>query len=907
MADDPRVRADTAARRVSTRGIPVHEFHGKLRPPEYRARILARDALLARLRGAGARVTLILAPAGFGKTTLLAQWHADARRRGACAAWVGLDAGDRDGERFLAVVREAFAHAGAVLRPPPPLPRAATWQDLEARAHALCSELIAAPVPLLLLDDYHEAESSEVDRLVDLLVTHGPPALRVAIATRRRPALPLTTWLARGLLAPLDAGLLNFTATELRRLFDGRLDDAALARVMAHTEGWSIAVQMILVLLAQEPHQDVLARLLSDPGVGLGHYLAEQIYDRLPAPCRAFLRETAVLDRISAPLADAVRARDDSAALLQSLAGIEPLLTPVGDERPRWYRHHALFRDFLALLLQDTSPPGAIRVLHARAARWFAAHGALRDALRHACAADDRGLAATLFAEAGGATIGLTAGVRVLRELLASLPATWLHGCAEFELAHCLLLAKEGRVVDACTQFAQTRRLPTVVTAPHLQRDLVFIETILSIYTDDGATPEAVADTERALAALPGADAWFRGWLYNRLLLLQYRRGALTAARVAATRALDSYREAAAPYTEFFVHLHTGFIELARGRIADCYRACRRARSLATARFGDDRSLRALADVLRAEVLYERNKCGFAARLLDAALPEVEHDEGWTEIFLSGYRTLGRLLRARGQSARATDVPARAELTAATRHLPRLRLWALIERIELATLAGDLGTARELAGTDAFRALHAPEPRDRGTWWERQRARLAAARLALADGDPAAALAWLAASPACEADARPFFVIERQLIVCQAAVAGGDPAAAAAALAEVHALVLRHGVPRSAAPDPDAPLAAIMTLAALGADAGICADIARALRRLLAAGGTRGAMAGRLSAREQEILRHLARGSPNKAIARALSLSERTVKFHLQNIYAKLGVHSRTEALAAVLQPGREP
>ena len=879
----------------------------KLQPPSYGARVLARDELVKQLASGRKKVTLIQAPAGFGKTTLLAQWREAARGARIRVAWVSLDSSDRDAMQFLAYLKLAFIEAGlGISDNPAPQHYGMHPETLQNLAIALCRDLDAANEHILLmLDDYHEAQSPAVDRLVSFLVEHSPPSLQIAITTRNRPFLPLTNWLVQGRLSLLDGSLLNFSHEELKQLFGDLLDESALEHVMARTEGWSIAVQMTLMLLQKKSRKGSLAQMLSAPGIGLSYYLAEQIFEYLSVECREFLIDTAILERISAPLADAIRERSDSAAILQQLESIEPLVMPVGASAQRWHRHHGLFLEFLTPLLQRYRAPRAISALHSRAACWYARHGLLRDGIRHAYLAGDRTLASDLFAEAGGATIGLTAGISLLREIVNLLPHEWVNSCAEFKLARCLLLAKEGRLADAYANLSDAKRLCGPAPDARLHRDTVFIEMILSIYADDVVTDEGIADTERVLTTLPTADYWFRGWVYNRLLLLQYRRGHLTAALVAATRALENYKEADAPYTQFFIYLHMGVIELARGRLSQCYRAYRTARTLARTRFSFDTSMTALVNLLLAEAFFERNKCAPATRLLDAALFEVERYESWTEIYTSGYLTRSRLASQQGHLSDARDILDRSELTAAARELPRLRWRTFVERVDLATSARDYVLAERLVALpDVQILLSEPRTDTRITWLEHQSAVICVARLYLRRGDPQRAIDSLVQyRETCEADARPGFAVEKHIILCLAHAALAADDAALGHLEAILQAIPPQGMLKSTLRDADLLASTLVKLTPHVKSTDLLTRLEHLIQRLTGVAPKRARPgASRFSARELEILGQLARGSPNKSIARALKLSERTVKFHLQNIYVKLGVHNRTEAISMVMQ-----
>ncbi len=357
-----------------------------------RARLVERlDAGLAARR----KVTLISAPAGFGKTTLAAAWIAGAGRR---AAWLALDENDGDPVRFLIYVTRALQScrpglgAGILesLQAPQPPP-------IEGMLTALINEIAALegaadpPGIVLVLDDYHAVDSRGVDEALNFLIEHLPPQLHVAITTRQDPPLPLHRLRARGQLTELRAVDLRFTPAEaaafLNEVMGLGLTAEEVAALESRTEGWIAGLQ--LAALSMQGREDVGGFIQAFAGDHryIVDYLVEEVLARQPADVRSFLLQTAILERLHGPLCDAVTGQERGQARLEALQRGNFFVVPLDDTR-QWYRYHHLFADVLRMHLR-AEQGDALPVLHRRASAWYAQHGAPDDAIRHALAGED--------------------------------------------------------------------------------------------------------------------------------------------------------------------------------------------------------------------------------------------------------------------------------------------------------------------------------------------------------------------------------------------------------------------------------------------------------------------------------------------------------------------------------------
>ena len=399
----------------------------KLYVPRPRRGLVPRPRLIERLNQATAgKLTLVSAPAGFGKTTLLAEWlattEANQRRRG-----VGRTRSERQRAHALLGLLHRRAADGArpgrhtralaLLHSPQPLP-------VETLLGTLLNEISAISQRIVLvLDDYHLIGAQPVHQGIAFLLDHLPPQLHLVIAGRADPPLPLSRLRARGELAEVRAADLRFTADEaaafLNEVMGLHLPAQDVAALEARTEGWIAGLQ--LAALSMQGRDDVAGFISAFTGDDryIVDYLVEEVLQRQSEQVRSFLLQTSILHRLTGPLCDAVTGQEGGKAMLEALERGNLFVVPLDDKR-RWYRYHQLFADVLQARLMEEQPD-RVPVLHGRASEWYARHGQASDAIRHALAADDFERAAGLVERVARATIRSNQSARLL-EWLKVLP-----------------------------------------------------------------------------------------------------------------------------------------------------------------------------------------------------------------------------------------------------------------------------------------------------------------------------------------------------------------------------------------------------------------------------------------------------------------------------------------------------
>jgi LuxR family maltose regulon positive regulatory protein len=391
MIEQPRAGSASAA-------APEREvlLATKLHMPASRPDLVPRPRLADRLdEGLAQGLIVVCAPAGYGKTVLLADWARHGRQP---VAWLSLDAGDNDPARFwrhaVAALDRARPGTGErvalLLGPPAP----SSFQGLVT---ALINDL-AADEALLVLDDYHVIGSRQVHESLAFLVEHRPTGIGVVLASRSDPPLPLARLRARGQLTEVREAELRFTPTEAGELLQqvaSALPDASVAALAARTEGWAAGLQ--LAALSLRGHDDAAAFVAAFTGSHryILDYLAEEVLEQQDEQLRAFLRETSVLERLSGPLCDAATGREGSQALLEEAERAGLFLIPL-DELRGWWRYHHLFADLLRARLQEKQP-GRAAQLHRNAAAWYEEHGLADDAIGHAAVGGETAWAARII------------------------------------------------------------------------------------------------------------------------------------------------------------------------------------------------------------------------------------------------------------------------------------------------------------------------------------------------------------------------------------------------------------------------------------------------------------------------------------------------------------------------------
>ncbi len=497
----------------------------KLHIPSPRPELVPRPDLVERLEsGLRRKLTLISAPAGFGKTTLLSECAAQC---GQPVAWLSLDEEDNDATRFwtylIAALQTAQADLGQealqVLQAPQPPPVQSVLtpllNDLAALSHAL----------VLILDDYHVISNQTIHDGIVFLLEHQPQQLHLVTSTRADPPLPISRLRARGQLTEIRADDLRFTSNEAAAFLNEVMGlDLTLKDVQAletRTEGWIAGLQLAALSMQGRKDKQAFVAAFTGSHHYVLEYLTEEVVYRQPKAVQQFLLQTSILERLSGPLCDRVSGRDDSATMLERLRRDNLFVVPLDDEH-HWYRYHHLFADLLNNLQRKKSSPEHIAELHRRASKWYEQNGTPRDAIKHSLQAQDFERAATLIEQEIKSTLSRGSVTTLVRwaealpeEIVRTQPRLRMYqGWAMFLNAQGLLaqetLQDAKEIVQALRPSGEKDALRGELAA--------MLATIAAVRQE---MPQAIEEAREALTYLPEDDLTSRARA-NRALGVAY-------------------------------------------------------------------------------------------------------------------------------------------------------------------------------------------------------------------------------------------------------------------------------------------------------------------------------------------------------------------------------------------------
>ena len=895
---DPSGR--TGRRRPAATGMPL--LSSKLAAPHMPGRVVARPRLFALLdTGVERPVTLLAAPAGSGKTMLLSSWMSAASLPGP-VAWLSLDPGDNGPAQFWAYVVAALCRSGAVpadnqLRN---LPQP---QADDALLPLIIQGLDELAVPVVLvLDDLHELTDARVLHGIEFLIRRAPSQLRLVLATRADPPLPLHRLLVSGRLSQLRAADLAFTVAEVAELlaeyeYRPALSDDDLTMLHARTEGWAAGLRLAAVSMQHQPDPHRYVLELAGDDRSLAGYLVAEVLDQQPGELRSFLLRTCIVDQLSGELADALTGRDDGEQTLARLEQANTFVVAVGSRR-HWYRYHPLFAELLHYELRREAPQESAE-LRRRAARWYAEHELPTKAIQQTVATQDWDSTADLIAEHGFGRF-LRGQEPVIRDLLDQLPTDAVH------LPELALLAAAERIVsndDGAAAFVRLAQEQAPMLADDRRPRFALILAICRLLRAKraGDLDEVLAAGRAALkahaqlegdAGAAGVAADARAVALCGLGSAELWTGELDAAEVHLQAGRAAALWAGFDDVQLECLSQMALLRAVRGRLNDAVQTGQAALQFAGARGWASSApvtgaLLALAWVhyLRDDLATAGDYLGQAAGTAGAA-PE------------RPLGVAGRIMEGRLRHARADLAGAFAEFSAARQelaggHQPRLLFrWLTTSQAELHLAVGDAGSARRLLEALDTDKPTAPEA-------------VALARLRLAEGDPTGANGTLSpvvdgTLPTTDLDT----LIQAWLLHAVASHALDAPDQVTASLGQAIDLA-EPEEHRRAFLDAGAPARVLLARYRDWVDASwpFLDELAQtSLDPAPAAVPPMPALIVPLSQRERAVLRYLPTMLTFVEIGSELYISVNTTKSHVRSIYRKLGVVGRRDAVRRARQ-----
>jgi LuxR family maltose regulon positive regulatory protein len=897
----------------------------KLFIPPPRQNLVERPHLFQKLDGGLApanRLIMVTAPAGFGKTTLVSEW---ARASGLPLGWLSLDEGDSDPIRFLrylvAAMQNIDARIGKSIQ-------AALYGIQPPDATIVLTEIIndllgLEGTSLIVLDDYHLIFNVQVHACVNFLVEHLPQAAHLVIATRADPPLQLARRRGQGTICELRAADLRFSGEEvaafINQVMGLNLKAEDIVALENRTEGWVASLQMAALSLQDTRDRHAFVTAFSGDNRYIADYLLEEVLQHQPVEFQRFLLQTSILDRLSAGLCDAVSGRQDSQSMLNLLERNNLFIIPLDDQRA-WFRYHNLFADLLRKRLAQLEGEDAVCELQKRAIKWYAGQKNWLEAINHAFACSDYRLAVELI-ERGNQDLYLSGELNALVRFAEMLPAAYVQDNNQLALSFGWAAHATGRP-DICRrmvhiverncglrvdEFAALGEAKSELNV--LTRSALLEATIMGarLAIDNlevkraGRLAESVrADLDPKYDDLPSANSppsALRGPHLYILGLVHKLRGEMNEAEKFLQVALE---EAQRTPNIFIIALalgQLGEVQMLQGRLSQGRKTYEQATQIAALPTTPPSAFFGISGVGLGEIAYEENRLEEAEDEYSAGVAQGRLWNSW-ECLLPGYTGLARLYQAHGETSKAQQSldllleQARDNLAIVK---PTVETWRAWLWLRMGALAQAEAWAQNLD------LLH---PSENYLQWELQA--LMVVRLRLAQDKPEEAISILKKlQPETEAGGRWQRMVDIWLLACRAYSRMDQMEESLAALESALAQAGPEQLIRPFLDEGPECYEILSRLQPRIQDASQKQFVARILREAIPSSQVEGVthrvalgeLVEALSERELEVLQLMARGLTNPEIAERLYLSPNTLKAHAQNIYQKLEVHGRVQAV----------
>jgi len=849
------------------------------------------------------------APAGYGKSTCLAQWRNTLLDRNIPVAWLSLDEHDAELFQFLTYISEACSEAGfAGGRDFPRISEEySVLSDSEISAAVTTGIAKCTGPSVLILDDFHRAQSAEVTKFMNYLLTASPPNVHIIVSTRELPSkLSIADLRIHEELIEITQDDLRFSLDEVRTYLGYWVDapDASdwSSELHERTEGWPVALQIVRRWASEGTTINQTLSQLSGRTSDLADYFLEQVFESLSKDVREFLLTTSILERVNGDLGCALSGDVNGWDILQNLDQ-KDMFVQVLDRQRTWYRYHRLFSEFLQERLLR-SPQWRISELHHLASIWFREHGHTAEAVQHALASGNTKSCAELLEQLGGWHYALKGHVAVIQNVLAKTDDDELTGYPRLWLAKIYLSIRLGQMESGEAEIARFEQmyLSDETSDAELTADAQILNALVERYADKPMTNESIASLENLGQKIPVNNNVLHAVRCNLLCMMYRDVGRFDDCMAVGDQAISHCRAMGSLYGEAFIYFHEGLACLQQARLRDAESLYKEGYTIAVDVFGEDSDLAAIGRVFLAEVSYEKNRLHTARQYLENSVRHIEKADAWLDVYLAAYLTRMKLMRAVGDENEIDRTVTRAKSTSINRGLDRLGHIVELQMLEL-SLKGAHTTEKQPNDN----GLPVSAARMTSDEISRQFIVRIKARTLLMTGDHEKASRFLEKSARAAIDKRQIrLFISLAVLLAASRWLSGDTDAAVSAFESALSVSIFEGIKRPFIDEGELVSGIIheisKTVESRRGNRLHDAFIAELIAEIDSSNKNRKKDDHLLSPREREVLRYVRQGQSNREIAEAMSLSVNTVKFHLKNIFDKLGVSSRKDAVSIAVR-----
>ena len=888
--------------------FPIWLIRSKVHPTRQRVDMLERPLLLQKLdEHLEATLSLIHAPAGYGKSTLLANWRKNLLKNNYKVCWLSLEKEDNELFQLLTYIAFSLSEGGIDFKAGG-VTDDSLFKDLSPRNFlSVINHVIESQKEkvILILDDFENMDDEAIRTVIKPLLDYAPSNLHIAIASRDDSKLKITNLETQGLVKRILAENLRFSQEELRTFFPESLPTKTIQHIYTLTEGWPVTIQMFRNSIGVERDIDhILSNFKGSSGM-ITTYLSEQIFQNLDTELQDFLMDISLLDRISFSFVNFLRGKEDSATWFNASKSLNTLVLPV-EQVEDTYRLHPLFREYLYERL-TTVKPERTNELHLRTAEWFADHDNIVTATRHCIKANQPQRAVEIIEKAGGIIIWLREGLTRLRAIFKLLDGKIILNSPRMISISCLIDIKDGKVYQARSKYdemlrnyGKSKKNLNPSEQEQINHETMLLESLLACYEGKMLSKAFCDKLNQKIPRIDPEEHTTLGHHYTLLCLAYTQLGMFELALEYAEKSISEFRYFSSVYGEVYINFHLGNIYFAQGKSLKAEDYYQTGLNLARKHFNDDKGMKLVAYILIAELKYELNQINSLPNIIETIPKQLEEREAWFDIYAAGYATASNIeFNKYGIDAAITVIDC-ATNYAAEQKLTRLNNLLVFQRIDLHLRAGQDKKAKEVLMQSKIDLKNYKNPDNNDiAWRESDTAVHAITRLQIKEKKFDKALSELAHFAE---HAKNYGHVKSciRYEILQSLAYQGKNDASLANLHLSHALELsrKSGFIRSFI-DEGNELKKVLKQYVNESTQASPENIEQAKNILPHFEETDNLSDPKqlLSKREHEVLQQLVRGFSNKVIAKNIEVSENTVRFHLKNIFAKLHVDNRLQAV----------